>query len=222
MNKDANCTYKENKDPSITQLTDNLIVTKNLGNTRIDNGCTDTKSLFINGNKLIKFKNCTLTIGGRQFTASTKTVMDNFVVPYTNGYIRAEFQPTITMEMLHHRDLQQQKAIELIHYRIKDYGNTTLIVIISGICIISGALIVWRLRSSIIGFFRQRADSLLEGGGVTSMGPYVQPMNVSAPGTVTTLYSANPYLRAGVHYHANPDDTTTLHTTPVNPIITTI
>lgn len=209
--KPLQCTFIENKEPSINQITDNIIVIKNVGKTFIANGCNKIASYNIVGHYIIKIHNCTIKINNTLYISLMSRNEAHFNIPFTYGHVEAKFKPKITLESLHHRDLKQIEDITLLQVTTKK-SSYMIYYLIGGAAVI----ILYIIQPSYLMLFRICCcrGSQRKVGGVTSQAQtiqYMEPIQVSPPGTVSTLYRTNPFLRAGIHYHVNANDTTSLH-----------
>lgn len=198
----AQCTFENNTQASIKQITDNIIITTNIGKTLLKHDCKEGGTTTLKGNNIIKFINCTVEMLGTIYQSKTREVLEHTIIPNLHGYVSASFQPTLSLETLHHRDLEHGKELTLIHYKIRTgsfIGATGItILIIIGIALTT--ITITKHRHRILNF-RIRQGSNLEGGRVTATA------NATAlddlPQTFSTLpraFANNPFASSTVHF----------------------
>lgn len=164
-NQSIYCKFEENNRTDILQISDNYIITRNLRITKIENNCGETniKTMAISGNNIIKIVECSVTINGETFTSETNKYYEHFIIPTTLINIRAEIQPILNLETLHHQDMEHRKELTLVKYRIKS-NQWSLTGIVALTALITLAILIKKITCRLI----YRQEPIHKGEGVTS------------------------------------------------------
>lgn len=82
-NELSNCTFRTNKETSISFVPPNMVLTKNLQTTTITQNCNDL-NISITGNNLVTFSNCKLKIGSFQSESKIHNPQIN-IIPFVKN-----------------------------------------------------------------------------------------------------------------------------------------
>lgn len=134
-NTKINCTFMQSHKPSITQLTENIIITKNLNKTALSHNCEQNQNIVIIGNNLIRFSNCNIILNNHTYSSVKKAYYEHILLPYVNENINSSVTPEITLESLNIKHLEQMKELSIIKVSHKSiiagFSSIILIIIIS-------------------------------------------------------------------------------------------
>ena len=144
-NQPSNCNLVEKTPPSsITHIEENYIICINIPETNFESTCGTQKST-IEGNTLIHFQNCTVTINDIKYDNTAITHQESLTIyPTLNKDINAtKILEELSLDKLQLSNFQNMKEISLIkeHHIQRDYISIMVIVIF----IITGSMI-WAFR----------------------------------------------------------------------------
>lgn len=143
-----NCTYRENQSVEIKQITNNIIITKNIPKTKIIHNCSRFE-VYLQGNDLMKFENCVIRIN--EIIYENYVIEDNFVIPNFNNITIKNIVKTITMEELKLQQINNTKIIEEIHLKNTKHEIVTtclIFVIVIKVIIIMFVIIFLKKKKS--------------------------------------------------------------------------
>lgn len=187
-NQKTSCKFIDFTNSAIAQLTDNIIVTKNLIKTKITHDCNFRKYEIVFGNNIIKFYNCTVMINNITFSAFKDKRYEHLLLPLINENIEVNTEPIMSLEMVHHNSNQAIKELTLIRYKTDhsmfvSYSGLAIIVILilsiilyltckckgkqTAVVINGNELEINRIHGEV----RIRQESNLNQGGVTACDP---------------------------------------------------
>lgn len=142
----AQCNFKKNENLEIKQITNNIVITKNIPNTIVKHNCNKFE-IILSGNNLIKFENCKININN--ITYENFVNEDNFVIPNFNNVSIKNILTNFSIADLHLRHLQNRERIEEIKSRNALHEHiaitTTSVVIIFLITI----LLIWLFKRNL-------------------------------------------------------------------------
>lgn len=133
-NNKTSCQYIKNILPRITFIEPNIIVTKNLKNTEIEQNCNKLK-IKIKGNNIIRFSNCKIKINDFEISVNQNTEETNILPPAKD--IENIVKDNVSLPEL-------KKHIENINTKTDNYSLSLLIAIIITLSIILGLLIIFK------------------------------------------------------------------------------
>lgn len=143
--KTAYCNMQISEKEEIKEISEGIVITKNLEKTKIAHTC-NTLELNVKGNKLIKFQNCTVKIKQNIFNNMQAVVYDKPIIPNFITEIVENFTlPVIKLEELHFDNIKNRKIINeiLLENQNKHILNLSLnITIIISIIVIIGLIVI--------------------------------------------------------------------------------
>lgn len=158
-NDNMKCNFKLNTKEEIKQLKNGNIVTKNLKQQPLLNDCHERKTVFIEGNNMIKFRNCKVTIGLSVFENKREEYFDllpNFKRNITFENLSNE---NFTLKELIHEHIENTNQIKEVRMDNLKFLHTNMSISITTIviCVIGLILFVYFYRK----FFVNRQESIL-------------------------------------------------------------
>lgn len=132
MNNPNNCTMKQNVSETIIPVTEEIIVTKNLEETKLIQNCND-QDLIIKDHNIIRFTNCKIRIKGNIFKNQIKYVEHNVILPHIIKNISYQKENNLTLEYVHSKHLENLKEIKLLKH---EYQNNFWLSLHSDILIL--------------------------------------------------------------------------------------
>lgn len=183
------CNFKENKNKEIKQITNNIIVTKNIPFTHVIHNCHNY-SINIIGNNLIRFENCKIEINNVNY--ENFLYYDNFIIPNFKNITIKNIVSNYSAEAVHLKNIENRKLIEQIKLRTIThehvYFGTAFITISILILLIFTIIQKNQNKKTKIKVDVKKIDSPeqnLKGGGVTSETP---------PKPTLTLFPILPFV----------------------------
>lgn len=144
FNSNNTCTFKSSNVSVIEQVFNNLIITKNIPITKIEQNCID-EEITIKGNNVIKFGNCKIKIGNQIFVNKIEKFKSNVII-LTNHLNLTNKVKKITLEELHLKTVTNREKIDYVNYKNNNvtfvsFGiNFVIIIVIILIVILSKVL----------------------------------------------------------------------------------
>lgn len=158
------CKLVKNDNTEIININDQTIIVKNARNNTITNNYNNTKNV-LNGNFLIQYNNCTLTIANKKFSNQNKMYLDKIIVP---KFRNITFNSTLTMEEVKLKTIQNLKEIEEIKYNNKMISYVIPPIVVVPLIIILIFLLYDKCKTHNK---RIQENPLSRGGGVTYILP---------------------------------------------------
>lgn len=172
LNEPQNCTMKMNDRPGIEQITENIIITKNLNTTKVYQNCND-QNIVIKRHNIIKFLNCKITLGDKIFTNKENFVQNNIILPNILKNISYNEIHNLTLKSIHVQNIENLNHIKLLSLEHNKTSWTSLItdVIIIFIILIVVVIFIYfkvhKKKTSIkVNINSMREDTHLRDGGV--------------------------------------------------------
>ena len=80
---------------------------------------------------MIRFINCSITISNDTFDSDVNKFFEHELLQLSKEFVETVTPPQLTLSLLHHRDLEKMKEIELIKYK-----HTTLTFSLTTVCVL--------------------------------------------------------------------------------------
>lgn len=116
-NKRMHCSYEDNYNEEIKQITSNILVTKNLNQTKLVNTCHQPYEIFISQNNIIKFENCKLQIKNIKFENKIMKYYEHVILPNTVKEIEVRTPNKFSLEEIHKSNIDNLREIEEVKYQ---------------------------------------------------------------------------------------------------------
>lgn len=131
-NKKLECNYEENMNEEIKQITQNIIITKNLNKTTLFHTCNQPNDIAIHKNNIIKFENCKLSINNIRFENKVTKYYEHFILPNPIKVIEIKTPKNLTLTTVHNNNIQNRQEIEEVRYQTHktNWISTSMDVII--------------------------------------------------------------------------------------------
>lgn len=164
-----------------------LLVAKNVKTKEIKHNCNEAV-VYLSGNKIIKFENCSININNQIFSNHNNIVMDHYINP---GYIKEihnnNTQQELSLDIVHIKGIENRKLIEKSNRQILHHNILLYIAIFVLAALIMVAL-VKLLRKRILYLNAPRTEALTNDGGVTVSSTDIPPtMSLSSTDTPASI-----------------------------------
>lgn len=125
-----NCKLKYNNETVLEVIDDDLIIVKNSFELKLKQKC-DEREITLNGNHLINFYNCEISLFNKVFYNEKTTVQDKFFYP-SNGFKDASFDEKINFEEIKINQFKNIKEIKELkfHKNVSHYLNVVSLILV--------------------------------------------------------------------------------------------
>lgn len=158
-----NCRMRSNFEQIIQRITQDIVITKNLNDSKISHNC-NSHEIHISGNNLIKFKNCKITISNISY--SNVEVKETLLLPNIVKNISFTDITNLTLEHLNKLHIKNNEEIKLLKYGSK-YNSYMSIITDGMIAIVVIILIIVIIIKYINKCKVNSQESVLKDGRVT-------------------------------------------------------
>lgn len=104
--KNTTCNFVKNANTEIKQLTNNIVILKNINKTEIEHNCNDFK-LEISGNYAIKFENCIIKINNVKY--ENFMYYENFIIPNLSNVKIKNIELNFSTKEIHANHIKNRK-----------------------------------------------------------------------------------------------------------------
>lgn len=168
---DPECNFRENNNIEIRQITNNIVITKNIPYTQIIHNCHNY-TLNIIGNNLVRFENCNIKINNLEY--KNFVYYDNFIIPNFNNVSIKNIVMNYSAEEIHVKQLENRKLIEEVKSRNNTHENINFVVTLTIVTILILIILNFLKKNTKKNNVKVEIKNIdspeknLKGGGVTS------------------------------------------------------
>lgn len=110
------CELIKNTKPEILEIENDIIITKNLNETKLNQNCIKN-DIFLSGNNVIKFKNCKIELFN--ITYLNTQLKETIIIPNTLKELIYKDISNLTIDNLHVLHIENNKKVNLIENNLK-------------------------------------------------------------------------------------------------------
>ncbi|XP_073841435.1 uncharacterized protein [Musca autumnalis] len=179
--KMGNCNLIFNNNTSFELFDDETIIIKNARNMKINNSCNQNTSNILNGNNILMFSNCKITIQNENFSNLKENYFEK--IPDYNTYSNKEFTTKITFNDI---VLSNTKNIEKIEELKQHQHISYSLIVVMFVVTVTGMTV-------IIYIFKGKSVNI-------KINETIQENPLTRGGGVTYPYPTDPYATANINH----------------------